>query len=161
MQTIQKEVHTNFVALAHQIIIEEDINGVKRDKIYPRICTRNFSMGAAKYFGTVVYMEKKLGKIVAGSSVGYKPDTITGSRFNVAIEKEKELSMASILKCSGILSRIVEANDAPATIENKETPITKKEISSMEPPKEPNASERPNRKPTLAEIMQAKLRQAK
>lgn len=161
MQTIQQAVHTNFVVLAHQIVIEEDINGVKRDKIYPRIGTRNFSMGAAKYFSTVVYMEKKLGKIVAGSSVGYKPDTITGSRFNVAIEKEKELSMAAILKHSGIFNRIVEAKNGDTPVEIQEKHNTKNDISFTEVLKEAPVSVQSNKKPTLAEIMQVKLKQAK
>lgn len=65
--------------------------------------TRNFSSKVAKYFGTVVYLELKLGKHAGGSSSTYKPNHITGSRVNVAVEKSKELCMRDIFIEGGIL----------------------------------------------------------
>lgn len=99
---IQAAVYTNFIMITHEIVVEEDINGIKRDKIYPLVGTKNFCFKVAKYFGTVVYAEIKLGKHAAGSSSTYKANYITGSRVNASMEKS-ELSMKSILIEGGII----------------------------------------------------------
>lgn len=103
MGVIQAATYTNFVMITHSLVIEEDINGVTKDKIYPLVGTRNFSSKVAKYFGTVVYLEIKLGKHTAGSSSTYKANHITGSRLNVKVENSKEPSMRDIFIESGIL----------------------------------------------------------
>lgn len=103
MGTIQAAAFTNFIVITHSLVIEEDINGVKTDKVFPLIGTRAFSQKVGKYFGTVIYMEKKLGKHAAGSSSLYKTNVLTGSRLNIAIEKSKELDMKSILVDSGLI----------------------------------------------------------
>jgi len=102
--TIQAAYYTNFVVITHVIPIEEDLNGVKRDKLYPLIGTKAFCQKVSKYFGTVIYAEIKLGKHAAGSSSTYKGEAITGSRVNAKIEASKELSMRAILVEGGILS---------------------------------------------------------
>lgn len=93
---IQAAYYTNFIVATHVISIEEEMNNVKRDKYFPLIGTRSFCQKVAKYFGTVIFTEVKLGKHVAGSSSTYKNDTITGSRVNARIEADKELSMKAI-----------------------------------------------------------------
>ena len=103
MGVIQAAHFTNFVVITHSLVVEEVINGIKTDKVYPLIGTRAFSQKVGKYFGTVIYMEKKLGKHAAGSSSLYKTNTLTGSRLNIAIEKSKELDMRSILVEGGII----------------------------------------------------------
>jgi hypothetical protein len=100
---IQAAVFTNFVVITHELIIEEEVNGVKRDKILPLIGTKAFCAKAAKYFGTVVYVEIKMGKHASGSSSTYKPNHITGSRVNVKTELSKEAGMKAILIEGGIL----------------------------------------------------------
>ena len=104
MSVIQAATYTNFVMITHELIYEEEINGIKRDKILPLVGTKSFCSKVAKYFGTVIYTEIKLGKHAAGSSSTYKPNHITGSRVNAAIEKSKELSMRAILVEGGILT---------------------------------------------------------
>jgi len=104
LSVIQQATFTNFVVITHEMIVEEDINGVKKDKIIPLMGTRAFCSKVAKYFGTVVYTELKLGKHAAGSSSTYKANHITGSRVNVKIENSKELSMRAILIEGGILT---------------------------------------------------------
>lgn len=104
MSVIQAAAFTNFIMITHSLVIEEDINGVKTDKIFPLIGTRAFSQKVGKYFGTVIYVEKKLGKHTAGSSSLYKTNTLTGSRLNIAIEKAKELTMKSILVEGGLIN---------------------------------------------------------
>jgi hypothetical protein len=103
LSVIQQATFTNFVVITHEMIIEEEINGIKRDKIIPLMGTRAFCGKVAKYFGTVVYTELKLGKHAAGSSSTYKANHITGSRVNVKIENAKEPTMRAILIEGGIL----------------------------------------------------------
>lgn len=100
---IQAATYTNFVMITHELIVEEEVNGIKRDKIYPLVGTKPFSAKVSKFFGTVVYTEIKMGKHTAGSSSTYKANHITGSRVNVQIEKAKELDMRAILIEGGIL----------------------------------------------------------
>jgi hypothetical protein len=103
LSIIQAAQHTNFVVITHTQIVEEEVNGIKTDKILPLMGTRAFCAKVAKYFGTVVYLELKLGKHVAGSSSTYKPNHVTGSRLNVAVEKNKEATMRDIFIEGGIL----------------------------------------------------------
>ncbi len=103
MSTIQQAHFTNFVVITHMLQVEEEANGVKRDKFYPLLGTRNFSAKVAKYFGTVVLLELKMGKHTGGSASTYKGNYTTGSRLNVAVEKAKELDMRSIFIEGGIL----------------------------------------------------------
>lgn len=103
MGVIQAASFTNFVMITHELIIEEEVNGVKRDKILPLVGTKAFCAKVSKYFGTVVYLEIKMGKHAGGSSSTYKPNHITGSRLNVAVEKSKEFGMKAILVEGGIL----------------------------------------------------------
>jgi len=103
LSVIQQATFTNFVVITHEMIVEEEVNGVKRDKILPLMGSKTFCSKVAKYFGTVVYTELKLGKHVAGSSSTYKANHITGSRVNVKIENSKDLSMRGILIEGGIL----------------------------------------------------------
>lgn len=103
LSVIQAAVFTNFVLITHELIIEEEINGIKKDKILPLVGTKAFCSKVGKYFGTVCYVEIKMGKHVAGSSSTYKANHITGSRVNVAIEKSKELTMEAILVEGGII----------------------------------------------------------
>jgi len=103
LSIIQAAQHTNFVVITHTQIVEEDVNGVKTDKIVPLMGTRAFCQKVSKYFGTVVYLELKLGRHVAGSASTYKPNYTTGSRLNVKVEASKEPSMRDIFIEGGIL----------------------------------------------------------
>jgi len=100
---IQAATYTNFAIITHELIVEEEVNGVNRDKIYPLVGTKAFSAKVAKYFGSVIYVEIKMGKHAAGSSSTYKPNHITGSRVNAKIENAKELDMRAIFMERGIL----------------------------------------------------------
>jgi hypothetical protein len=103
LSVIQAATNTNFVVITHEAVIEEEVNGVKKDKILPLMGTKAFCAKVAKYFGTVVYTELKMGKHAAGSSSTYKANHITGSRVNIAIEKSKEPNMRDILVEGGII----------------------------------------------------------
>jgi hypothetical protein len=97
---IQQCKNTNFVVITHELLHEgED----KVERIYPLFGSKQFSINCGKFFGTVVYCFTKLGKHSAASSSTYKPNLITGSRLQVALEKEQAPSMTDILVKGGVL----------------------------------------------------------
>lgn len=104
---IQQCVSTNFVVLTHEIALEDDEG---KDRIFPLMGSKQFSMKCAKFFGTVVYVHKKLGKHVAGSGSTYRPDLLTGSRLNVKLENSKDPSMRDILIAGGVLARMAPSS---------------------------------------------------
>lgn len=103
MSVIQQAYHTNFLVITHEIAVEEEINGVSRDKIYPLVGTKSFCQKVGKYFGTVAYIEIKMGKHSAGSSSTYKVNYLSGSRVNAKMEAAKEPDLRSIFIEGGIL----------------------------------------------------------
>jgi hypothetical protein len=86
LSVMQAAFYTNFVMITHMIPIEEELNGVKKDKLYPLMGTKAFCTKVGKYFGTVVFVDKKMGKHVAGSGSLYRSDAIVGSRVNAKLE---------------------------------------------------------------------------
>jgi len=128
---IQQAKHTNFVVLTHELVIEEDLNDVKKDVIYPLIGTKNFCMKVAKYFGTVVYMYKKMGKHAAASTSTFRGDVITGSRVGAEMEKMKEPDLRGILIDGGIIRE--GSIEAPKDIVVAATPSATVESSPPSP----------------------------
>jgi hypothetical protein len=130
LTVVQQASYTNFAFLTHEICLEDDEG---KDKFYPLMGTKAFSMKCAKYFGTVAYLHKKLNKHAAGSSSTYLGDRLTGSRVNARLESAEEADMRSILIGGGIIRegqmapeknsiavvKSVEMQDIPAAIENK------------------------------------------
>lgn len=100
MSVIQQCVNTNFVVATHEMCLEDDEG---KEKFVPLMGSKTFSLKCAKYFGTVVYVHKKLNKHVVGSSSTYLGDRLTGSRLRVAIENAKEKTMKAILIDGGVL----------------------------------------------------------
>lgn len=102
---IQQCQNTNFVMITHEVAIP---NVTKTsESIFPLVGSKNFCQKVAKYFGTVIYTKIKLGKHTAGSSSTYQTNVQTGSRLDVAIEKNTETpSMYDILVAGGILKPV-------------------------------------------------------
>lgn len=100
LSVVQQAYHTNFVVCTHELVTE-DLDG--KDKFFPLMGSKPFSMKVAKYFGTVVYVHKKLNKHVAASSSTYRGDILTGSRINAMMEKAIKPDMRQILIEGGIL----------------------------------------------------------
>ena len=123
LSVIQQAKTVNFVVITHELVDEEEINGVKKDRIFPLMGTKTFSRKVAKYFGTVAYFHMKLGKHVAGSSSTYKSETLTGSRVEALFEKAKEPTMYDILVEGGIIK---PSMDKPATTASVVNPLLKK-----------------------------------
>lgn len=123
LSVIQQATHTNFVMITHEIALEDD-NG--KDMFFPLVGSKAYSLKVGKYFGTVVYVDKKMNKHVAGSSSTYRNNVITGSRVNAEIEKAKVLDMRAILIEGGVLKEGVFAS-----------PLTEVEVATGKEQKEP------------------------
>lgn len=93
MTIMQQAAYCHFIACTHEVMLDgED----EKKRIYPLCGTSSFSPKLGKYFGTVIYMEKKGIKHAAGSSSVYSPNKITGSRRGIAIEKMAEPSLVPL-----------------------------------------------------------------
>ena len=83
----------NCVVITHEAEVElED----KSKKLVPVAGTANFSRNTAKYFDHVVYCGKVGTRHIAGSSTSFKPNILTGSRSDAAVEKSPEPSLFEI-----------------------------------------------------------------
>lgn len=100
LSVIQQATHTNFCVVTHELVIEDDEG---KDKFAPLMGTKAFCLKVGKYFGTVVYVEKKMNKHVAGSSSLYRHNVLTGSRVNARIEDHVEADLRTIFIEGGIL----------------------------------------------------------
>ena len=100
LSVIQQATHTNFCVITHELVLEDDEG---KDKFAPLIGTKSFCLKVGKYFGTVVYVEKKMNKHVAGSSSLYRHNVLTGSRVNAKIEDHADADMRTIFIEGGIL----------------------------------------------------------
>lgn len=84
---------TNHIWIAHQLV-HDDVDDINKDakqtkdKFYPRIGTKNFSMGCAKYFGTKAHLKKKLGKHAGSSGSTSTSEAIVSSREGMLIEED-------------------------------------------------------------------------
>lgn len=97
LSTVQQATFCKFVVISHVISIGEGEDN-KNAKDYPQIGTRNFSRNVAKYFGTVVYLERKMKQHKAGSSTIYSSLCLTGSRWELKFEDFKKLDFEEIFK---------------------------------------------------------------
>jgi len=100
LSTVQQATFTNFVFICHTLVTEDDDG---KDKFFPLMGTKPYSMRVAGKFGTVIFLDKKMNSHVAGSSSTYRGNVVTGSRLNVAIEKSKNPTMKDILITGGII----------------------------------------------------------
>lgn len=100
LSVVQQATFTNFVVICHTLVIEDED---KKDKFFPLMGTKPYSMRVAGKFGTVVFCDKKMNVHTAGSSSTYRGNVLTGSRLNVAVEKSKDMNMRDILVAGGVL----------------------------------------------------------
>lgn len=147
---IQQAAHTNFAVITHEIALEDD---EKKDRIFPLMGTKAFSMRCAKFFGTVCYIHKKMNKHVAGSSSTYRGDVLTGSRLNVKLEASAEPNMRNILVDSGIIK---EGSTSEPTEELPATALGLKKPVALAVVGEALATMSETKMPSLAERIKAK-----
>lgn len=82
----------NVVCISHTTMAK--MEDQSKTKLVPVAGTDNFSRNVAKYFDHVVYCELGTGKHQFGSSTTYRPQVLTGSRTDVAVEK---MAVASLV----------------------------------------------------------------
>ena len=108
-------------AITHVQILEDEN---KNDIYYPLCGTKAFSANVAKFFGTVVFVTKKLKRHRAESSTLTSMNTLSGSRLGIELEKDSELDLPKALRKAGFF-RPIEGEEteaeAPAT-ESKPAP---------------------------------------
>jgi hypothetical protein len=75
----------NAVVLTHTTMAR--MEDVQKTKLVPVMGTDNFSRNVAKYFDHIVYCDVGTGAHTFGSSTTYRPQILTGSRTDVAIER--------------------------------------------------------------------------
>lgn len=92
-----QQANFNCVCITHEAEVELDD---KSKKLVPVAGTANFSRNTAKYFDHVVYCGKVGTKHIAASSTSYKPNILTGSRSDAAVEKSAEPSLFEIFGVS-------------------------------------------------------------
>lgn len=97
---IQAAAYCHIFCITHVQLIE-NLEGV--DTYYPLCGTKNFSASLAKFFGSVIYMSKKLKKHRAESSTTTSMNTVAGSRLGLVMETG-ELDFVSALRATGFLS---------------------------------------------------------
>lgn len=83
------------VVISHET--EAETEG-KKKTLVPVSGSRNFSRNVAKYFGHVVYCERKNRKHAFSSSTLYATNILTGSRTDVTLEDSEEASLLQIFK---------------------------------------------------------------
>ncbi len=90
---IQAAQFCDIYAITHVQIMEDEN---KNDIYYPLCGTKNFSSNVAKYFGTVVFVTKKLKRHRAESSTTSSMVTLAGSRLGIELEKSPELDLVRL-----------------------------------------------------------------
>jgi len=106
----------NVVVISHEAEVETE---GKKKTLVPVGGTRNFSRNVAKYFGHVVYAERKNKKHVFSSSSTYATTIMTGSRTAVAVEAMDKPSLLSIFKpeAGATVKPTVPSNEKESTAE--------------------------------------------
>lgn len=111
LSVIQQATFTNFIVICHALVNEDDDG---KDKFFPLMGTKPYSMRVAGKFGTVIYCDKKMNAHVAGSSSTYRSNVVTGSRLNVSLEKSKDMDMRAVLIAGGVLKLGSHSSPVPS-----------------------------------------------
>lgn len=85
---IQAAQYCHIFCITHVQIMEDEVG---KDIYYPLCGSKNFSANVAKYFGTVVFVTKKLKKHRAESSTLSSMNTLAGSRLGLVLENSNML----------------------------------------------------------------------
>lgn len=110
--SIQAAQYCHFLCITHVQVLE-DAEG--KDYYAPLCGTKNFSSGVAKYFGTVVYLDKHLKRHRATSTTA-TVNTQSGSRLGLELEKQKTPCLAEALQACGLFPSSVEIAEAEEAV---------------------------------------------
>lgn len=106
--TLQAAQHCHIIAITHARLLEDE---AKRTYMMPLMGSATTSANVAKYFNTVVYVEKVLKNHKATSSTTGTVTAQAGSRLGLVLEKQKDSCLATAL---------VEADYFPKTAHRAE-----------------------------------------
>ena len=113
----------NLCVITHEVEVELDDG---RKKIVPCAGTANFSRNTAKYFDHVIYAQVQNKKHAFGSSTTFGMSLVTGSRTDVAIEKEATPTLLDIFKEKVVKSSAsIQQTAATAALEKLKSNIVK------------------------------------
>lgn len=117
-----QQAQYNTVCIAHPVETEMDDGTVR---LVPLVGTVPFSRTAGKYFDHIVHCGVTFGGHKFGSSTVYKHSVLTGSRSDVAIEKEKTPSLLQFFKRDNQpKTNSTEITDTTATIPTVKPPTS-------------------------------------
>ena len=135
--SIQAAQYCHILAVTHVQVLE-DAEG--KDYYAPLCGTKNFSSGVAKYFGTVIYLDKHLKRHRASSTTA-SVNTQSGSRLGLELEKQKTPCLAEALLASGLFPT-TEAAEQSASVQ----PIIEGEVEQVtaEAVAQPEAKPKPS-----------------
>lgn len=113
MSSIQAS-KTNIIVCTHQYEIQSQ--GEAGSTMLPLFGSKNYVHKVAKYFGQIIYTSIALGKHRVGSASTYKSGVSTGSRTHVALEREKEPNINTLLM--GGLLNVETKIDPPSQLQS-------------------------------------------
>jgi hypothetical protein len=113
---IQAAGRCNYIMVAHQMVLEN--NSIEeKEKFYPLMGSKNFSMTVGSYFGTIIRLELKLRKHTGASSSTASDLFISGSRLGMRIEDEKEPDLSLVWPKLGLTRATAKpVQAAPKTV---------------------------------------------
>lgn len=128
---IQAAQYCHVFCITHVMIMENEAGS---DIYYPMCGSKNFSANFAKYFGTVVFVQKKLKKHRAESSTLSSMNTLAGSRLGLVLENS-DMRLDTALREVGFLGKegaqVPSEPATPAVVESEAKPVE----SQVESPK--------------------------
>lgn len=110
--TIQAAQYCPIFCITHASIEKDELGA---ERFMPICGSSTFSAKVAKYFGTVVFMEKKLGKHKANSTTLSSMTTMAGSRLGIVLDKQSIPDLAEGLRAAGYLGQ--SSNESAAKAE--------------------------------------------
>lgn len=110
-----QQARYNVVVISHEAEVETE---GKKKTLVPVGGTRNFSRNVAKYFGHVVYAERKNKKHVFSCSSTYATTIMTGSRTAVEVEAMDKPSLLSIFKPQASVATAIASADTKMIASN-------------------------------------------
>ena len=90
------------------------------EKIVPMCGTKNFARNVGRYFSHVVYTEIKNRAYKRASSAAYNVKIVAGSRANIALEEDQNLTLADII--AGKTVKIMSEEEFDAASEKHSKP---------------------------------------
>jgi hypothetical protein len=115
----------NVIVICHTT--QARMEDAQKTKLVPVSGTDNYSRNLAKFFDHVIYCDIGTGEHVFGSATTYRPQVLTGSRTDVAIEKmgERKESLLPFLDLKKWEEVKAEANKTLVSSAAKLSSLTK------------------------------------